>query len=250
MEAASIVGPSPNTASPTKGESPLSPNALAPALLCSKQSSDWFDLYRGTSEELIAAGLARADMFPGQPGRGKMQCSYAFPSLEPTGKGRRGDAPNLVIRAAGKRFDIEWPVPMAERERRAKAFRDRLHAGRAAAERKPDTEESDRRHIRLVLNLGEAFANAFDASPARFNVGDTVILWPDGWKRGVEVIITEPYGVHNVLDQGLRLGYMARRKGESNACFCSAGDLLDPELDSRGYYRVRHLRLVQAPASH
>lgn len=52
-----------------------------------KEQNPCWKIYTGTAEQIIAAGLARAEQFPGAPGRGKTHVTYY--AGKPTGPGGR-----------------------------------------------------------------------------------------------------------------------------------------------------------------
>jgi hypothetical protein len=78
------------------------------------------DIYVGTSESLIAAGLASPDQFPGQPGVG-VHCARTYPDgthpLNPRGGGKHPGTKCITKR--GKRlFELLIYVSTEESERR------------------------------------------------------------------------------------------------------------------------------------
>ena len=84
----------------------------------------WFDKYRGTKDELIAAGLLRDGMFPGDPGMGKTMTTHKARNTEP----------RLQVSRQNKRiFVLRVICDDAERERRrdADAAQEAAEAARA-----------------------------------------------------------------------------------------------------------------------
>lgn len=80
---------------------------------------DATDSFVGTADALVACGLARLDQFPGQPGRGKVQCSYRADGSRSTSNFDRRKEDFLQISRKGKnRFEIQRPASESERKRR------------------------------------------------------------------------------------------------------------------------------------
>ena len=85
----------------------------------------WSDRYTGTAPALVAAGLARADQFPGQPGRGKTRNSYhadGSTAYVGSGSAHRTEGYFTIVRAGRSAFRIEVTVSEEERERRLAAL--------------------------------------------------------------------------------------------------------------------------------
>ena len=217
----------------------LCPNSAALALKVHEFYST--DVYRGTAEQRGAAGMARPDMFPGQPGRRKTQCTYNDDGqLARVGPAQRG--PQLVISRNGKdKFRVEWPVGEAEekcRRRAALVVEERKREALAKVDAEKVRMGVER--MRKVVSLGNAFARAFDASPSRLNVGDRPIFWNEHRQEGMEVEVIEPYAEYVVRGEGDRLGYVVKSLDDGEQFFVPAHTLLSED------YEVRHLQLVKA----
>lgn len=82
----------------------------------------WGNLYRGTAEALIAAGLVRLDQLPGQPGRGRTTTAYfADGTMSTLGRGRKPpDGPGcmLIRKTSARRYSVYIDADEAEIERR------------------------------------------------------------------------------------------------------------------------------------
>ena len=95
---------------------------------------EWSDLYSGTAEALIAAGLLPADLFPGQPGRNITAQAYRPVGVErqhnKQGWHRVPGYMNVARTASGK-FQIRLTVSREEQERR-EALREEDDARRAS----------------------------------------------------------------------------------------------------------------------
>ena len=90
--------------------------------------------FTGTAEQLIAAGFASIDEFPGQPGRANVVTRYNV-----DGKlidSRRGALPAeetcRVIRRAGKKFVVEFQASEDEKKVRQAAWDAERDSNRAA----------------------------------------------------------------------------------------------------------------------
>ena len=97
---------------------------FAPGVL--KRSSIYArsDTYVGCAKALAATGIIRPDQFPGQPGRGKMRCSFhADGTPANCGSGNARTRPGYFsVQCMGKgRYRMEIEVAEAERNRRAAA---------------------------------------------------------------------------------------------------------------------------------
>ena len=78
------------------------------------------DNFTGTAEAIVAAGYARLDELPGQPGRGKMMCTYQLDGT-PVPKGASGgqQGRKRQIRRAGKtRYCVSIDVDEEVADRR------------------------------------------------------------------------------------------------------------------------------------
>jgi hypothetical protein len=215
-------------------EDGIGPNASAPALLAKKEF--WCDVYVGTADDLVRAGLARIDMFPGQPGRGKIQCSFDLRDISGShcGAGRF----KLVIRRRGQgRFEVQWPVGEEEGKRRHEAFEADLAKRRAEPATSAGQPSEGELRGAMFFSLGRAFTRAYEASPARFNVGDRATYCSsDGARAAVEIV--GAFDEYNVTDGGgFRLGY-AVRDDDGQRFFAAAHHLIGDDN------RVRHLMLA------
>lgn len=102
-----------------------------------RSESSWNDRYIGRGEALIAAGLITADQLPGQPGRGKIMCTFYAGVQVGKGSNRPCDEHYLQIRrVAGGNIEVIKGIPAeVGKERRAKQNeREELEAKAARAE--------------------------------------------------------------------------------------------------------------------
>ena len=89
-----------------------------------KTFSTWADCYTGTSEALVAAGLARFDQFPGQPGMRKMRVTIfpdgTMPTGAPTGNhgARYLPGSKSIERATKTTYRVTVVIPDDEEEAR------------------------------------------------------------------------------------------------------------------------------------
>lgn len=125
---------------PTEEEEPT---PFAPGV--TRRRSYWSWEYVGTADALVAAGLARHDQFPGQPGRPKMQVSYRADgqacSSSPHG------STQVRIRKKGKQvFEISVGFNEAECEER-KAQRE---AAKEAHLKACEAVREERRRLRNI----------------------------------------------------------------------------------------------------
>lgn len=79
----------------------------------------WFDAYTGTMTDLVDSGVAPADMFPGQQGRGKTSAAYYGGSPVPRGSNPKHDEQYLQIQRSGpRRFVVRVGLRADEGSRR------------------------------------------------------------------------------------------------------------------------------------
>ena len=88
-----------------------------------KESSLWSDMVTGTAAELVAAGIVTADMLPGQPGRGKVMCTYMNGLQQGQGSQTgRSDVANesyrQIMRRGKDRYQVRMGISPAELARR------------------------------------------------------------------------------------------------------------------------------------
>ncbi len=95
-----------------------------------------------------------------------------------------------------------------------------------------------------IIGLANSFMSAYEASPARFVVGDKAVFYFEDTDSGVDVEIVKAYGPHDVEDSGLRLGYVVLNPEDGASCFARASDLREAD------FSVRHLRLVVKAPEH
>lgn len=112
----------------------------------------WNDCFVGTADALVSCGLARMDQFPGQPGRGSVQCSYQIDDTRATNSSKRNSS--MTIRRQGKhRFSIEKSISVEEEQKRKKERKD--------IEDRQKEETRAARELRMRLH-------AVDSGPATF----------------------------------------------------------------------------------
>lgn len=122
------------------------------------------DLYCGSDTALVAAGLVPSvELFPGQPGRNRMQASYTVEWKPADGSSHREVAATIRKRGKGNQFWLEILVSEAEKERRNALSKQHDHekserARVLAAERKllreaarPQKAKEEFRASRLLL---------------------------------------------------------------------------------------------------
>lgn len=86
------------------------------------------DYYCGTAAGLVAAGLVPSlDLFPGQPGRNKMQASYQKGWTPCTTSAYRELAAVIRRRGKGEQFSVEVTVSAPEEERRREVCKQLEH---------------------------------------------------------------------------------------------------------------------------
>lgn len=103
---------------------------LADYLLCNR--------YTGSAEALVACGLVRLDQLPGQPGNGKVRCTYdpagrRVPQGRPTGSHDPGRM--TVERVTATRFRVDVNVSYDEQELRRAAYEVKWEVAREARAR-------------------------------------------------------------------------------------------------------------------
>lgn len=94
-----------------------------------RKEMSYCDVFTGSAEALIAAGLVDQHQLPGEPGRGKMMASY-LPDGAPAkkGDGKSRFMPGYTkIERNGKTFKVYVTVDEAEHSRRLERFRDEHH---------------------------------------------------------------------------------------------------------------------------
>jgi len=99
------------------------------------RSDDMLDYFLGTKDALVAAGLAPAELFPGEPGLPK--CSVTLmPKGAPTGNGRVCTPGRLTLRRRAKGQFLAELVPVADElaKRRARVATERETPAAAGGE--------------------------------------------------------------------------------------------------------------------
>ena len=80
------------------------------------------DYFKGTKNQLIAAGVAKEGQFPGDPGRGKTMATYDVLGNPVSRGGNRNAETGFQIRRAGRDcFSVEVTLPEDEYQRRLAA---------------------------------------------------------------------------------------------------------------------------------
>jgi hypothetical protein len=193
-----------------------------------------YDVYRGSVEEIIKAGIVRADQLPRE---GKNAVVYSRGQII-TRKCKR-DETYLRVQRWGDGTVMVWigvPPAVALARKRAAKERRATHAAEA--------------QLRALMHDPgpEVAAERLGESPARFQVGEACVL-----RDGSIAEITGDYRLRGVLcddghylgDDGARFlyafGYLVRRPGEMEY-FARAGVL--ESLDGT----LRHLKLVSNPS--
>lgn len=120
----------------------------------------WFDVYRGTSEALIAANLASIQQFPGQPGCGKVRTTFDRDGRRVVqGSTTAGHEGNRTVLVAGKLFEVWVQVSDAERDFRHARWSVEFDARRAELARdvaalfRQHQSEPTKHHLRLVWSV-------------------------------------------------------------------------------------------------
>ena len=97
------------------------------------KSYTWHDSVTGSAEELVNAGIVTADMLPGQPGNGKVMCTYM--AGQRLGKGanvpRRDASYRQIVRKGKDRYEVFVglsPAEVAQRTAQEDAVRERDRA--------------------------------------------------------------------------------------------------------------------------
>lgn len=99
----------------------------------STKSYIWHDSVTGSAEELVNAGIVTADMLPGQPGNGKVMCTYM--AGQRLGKGanvpRRDASYRQIVRKGKDRYEVFVglsPAEVTQRKAQDDAVRERDRA--------------------------------------------------------------------------------------------------------------------------
>lgn len=102
-----------------------------------KTEEIWTDDFKGTAEDLVAAGIVEMHQLPGQPGRGKTRVSYK-PDGTAIEKGskRHGDKAGFksVTRAGKTRYIVSVNVARDEGERRLELRNSQINGNQRARE--------------------------------------------------------------------------------------------------------------------
>ncbi len=107
----------------------------------------WYDVYRGTADALIAARIVSSlSLFPGQPGRGKIRCSYDAQHRPRRGSASPQPSDYSISRGRSGCFEVSVHVDEQETERR-KSDRSQF---RATLERKTEQARAERVRIRKL----------------------------------------------------------------------------------------------------
>ena len=119
--------------------------------------ASWYDVYKGSMSALVAANLAAAWQFPGQPGCGKVRTTFSGDGKRVTvGSNTAGREGNRTVLVAGKQFEVWIQVSEAERAMRGERYCADSDARRFRATQDvaalflQHQAESPRHHLRLV----------------------------------------------------------------------------------------------------
>lgn len=156
-----------------------SPDGRAPAGVKVERCPYWDD-YRGTAEDLIAAGIIRADQLPGSPGLPAGCVTFRNGQRIAKGDSRRArDEGYLQIRRAGKAFYVKAGISADEKARRvAQAEADRARGRQAEREQADIAFRSNPQELRwqaqaMVMMLRKIIANH---TPGDHNKGEAHML--------------------------------------------------------------------------
>ncbi len=86
--------------------------------------SSWYDVYKGSMEDLVAAGLSTVWQFPGQPGCGKVCTTFSPDGKRVTaGANTARQEGSRAVMVAGKQYEVRIWVNEAERGMRHARWR-------------------------------------------------------------------------------------------------------------------------------
>jgi hypothetical protein len=191
------------------------------------------DVYQGAMEDLISAGVATKEMFPGQAGVGAYSAFY-----RPVGVARHAEGwhwtPGYlrITRCGADLFCVALTVSRETSKRRKTEAVTR----RSEAEREEESKHIDLAGKFRDVLLGSEFAEAAKVSPACFNEGDIVLyVFSDGDTEPVTIV--GGFDRYKVRESGWRLGYVVR-DDDGRKCFAP------PHMLVTADNRIRHIRLV------
>ncbi|NPC57857.1 hypothetical protein [Caenimonas soli] len=116
------------------------------------------DLYYGTANALIAAGLVPDfDLFPGQPGRNKVQASYRKDWTPATTSNGQEWGATICKRGKGGQYSVEVPVSQEEEQRRRSLRKSRDDEN----QQKERAIADERRKLRQLANGTEMSVEKF-----------------------------------------------------------------------------------------
>lgn len=131
------------------------------------------DTYVGTSEGLISAGLIPSlSLFPGQPGRSKMQVAYDK-DWGPCPSGQRTKWKATIRKRGSRKFSVEVPVSEDEAQRR----QDIVDGKRKARKELEATLAQERRQLRSIANAKVKGFDEFRDERVRSIEYDLDIIW-------------------------------------------------------------------------
>lgn len=131
------------------------------------------DTYVGTAEALVSARLIPSlRLFPGQPGRPKMQVAYGK-EWGPCPSGHRTKWKATIRKRGSKKFSLEVPVSEEEAQRR----QDVVQARRKARKELEATLAEERRQLRSIASAKVRGVDEFRAERARSVEYDLNIIW-------------------------------------------------------------------------
>lgn len=120
----------------------------------------WCDVYKGAVSALVAANLAAAWQFPGQPGCGKVRTTFSRDGKRvAVGSTKASQEGNRTVLVAGRLFEVWVQVSGAEREARHARWSAEFDAKRAreaqdvAALFSQHQAQPTRHHLRLVWSV-------------------------------------------------------------------------------------------------
>jgi len=140
----------------------VAPGLRAVRMRTSGRDQEVFDAWVGSADAIIAAGLARLDEFPGQPGRPSSKVTYR-PAAGKQGMHCWDRAPGYrCITRVGDEFRIDVTASIEEQDRRAEAAHARAHRDREGglAFTRSARLPARQNHLRLAWSAPNAGAGA------------------------------------------------------------------------------------------
>lgn len=215
-----------------------------------------FDVFVGSADDLISAGIIERHMLPGQPGRNRTSVTINGDNGGWYRLVNRGNPGYIRIALRSKNtLRVVKGISLKERKRRLleeeKREQQREKARQQEKSKLEDllasTSDSEVPSSSSFDHLRAALATFDEPTIATFEVGELAICCnPDLSVYGAQLEITSKYGFyrhyvgdHVASEVGYRWGYYVRLSGVDEEYLCSAGDLLDINR------KVRHIRRVK-----